>query len=134
MSLHMALLHASSRVIIFPSMYVPHLLYPVICRTFKLFPRPSYCKQCYKERWSSRVSLNGGFLGVGLLDHIRYVKQPSCSSPWGLHQLIFLQAIQECSLFVTASPASLFLDMWMMAILTIWRCAHCSFDLHFSNT
>ena len=60
----MALLHASSRVIIFPSMYVPHLLYPVICRTFKLFPRPSYCKQCCNERWSSRVSLNGGFLGV----------------------------------------------------------------------
>ena len=51
--------------VIFHSVYVPQLPYPLICWwTSRLLPCPSYCKQCSNEHWGTRVSFNSGFLGV----------------------------------------------------------------------
>ena len=42
--------------IIFHRIYVPHLHYPVIYQlTFRLLPCLGYCKQCFSERWGTRI-------------------------------------------------------------------------------
>ena len=39
--------------------YVPQLLYPFSCwLTSRLLPCPSYCKQCYRQCWATRVLLS----------------------------------------------------------------------------
>ena len=51
--------------LIFHCIYVPHLLYPFVCRwTFRLLPWPGYCKQCCSDHWGACVFLNYGFLRV----------------------------------------------------------------------
>ena len=51
--------------VIFHCVYVLQIYYPFICQwTSRLFPCPSYCKQCWDEHWGTRVSFNSGFLGV----------------------------------------------------------------------
>ena len=51
--------------VIFHCIYIPHLLYPFLCWwTFRLLPRPGYCKQCCNEHWGACVFLNYGFLKV----------------------------------------------------------------------
>ena len=45
--------------------YVPHLLYPFICRwTFRLVPCPGYCKQCCNEHCGTCLSFFYLFLAV----------------------------------------------------------------------
>ena len=45
--------------------YVPQLPNPFACWwTSRLFPCPSYCKQCCSGHWGTCVSFNSGFLGV----------------------------------------------------------------------
>ena len=56
-------------------MYVPHPLYPFICRwVSRLLPCSSYCKQCYNELGYIRLFqpwlLQGICLGVELQGHI----------------------------------------------------------------
>ena len=51
--------------VIFHCIYLPHLLYPFICRwTFRLLPWPGYCKWCCKEHWGACIFLNYAFLWV----------------------------------------------------------------------
>ena len=71
----MALFHSFLWLSNFHCMYVPHLLYPFICRwTLRLLPCLSYCKQCYNEHCGACILSNHAFfpdvcLGVELLDH-----------------------------------------------------------------
>ena len=42
--------------IVFHCMYVPHLLYPFLCRwVLKLLPCLGYCKQCCRELWDACI-------------------------------------------------------------------------------
>ena len=44
--------------------------YPFVCWwTSRLFPCPSYCKQCCNEHWGTCVSFNSGFLSVYAQQH-----------------------------------------------------------------
>ena len=51
--------------VIFHFIYVPHLLYPFLCRwTFRLLPCVGYCKQCCNEHWSTCIFLDHVFLQI----------------------------------------------------------------------
>ena len=51
--------------VIFHCIYVPHLLYPFICRwTLRLLPCPGYCKQSCNEHCGTWLFLNYGVLRV----------------------------------------------------------------------
>ena len=62
--------------VIFHSIYVPHLLYPFICRwTLRLLLYPGYCKSSCNEHYGTWLILNYGFSQgicpvVGLLGHM----------------------------------------------------------------
>ena len=48
---------------IFLCIYLPHLLYPLICQwTFRLSPCPGCCKYYLSEHWSACIFLNYCFL------------------------------------------------------------------------
>ena len=86
-------------------------------------PCPSYCKQCCSDHWGTCVSFISGFLGV-------YDQQWDCWVIWQLYSK-FLRNLHtvlhsSCSSLQsrgfplsTPSPTSLFVDILMMAILTI---------------
>ena len=49
--------------------YVPHLLYPSLCRwTFRLLPYLGYCKQCCSEHWGACIFLDHVFLWIYALE------------------------------------------------------------------
>ena len=50
-------------------MYVPSLLYPLICPClFRLLPCLGCCKQCCHERWGACIVLNHNFLWINVQD------------------------------------------------------------------
>ena len=53
----------NGRVILY-CVYVPHLLYPFLCWTFRLLPCLGYCKQCCNEHWSVCILSDHIFLWI----------------------------------------------------------------------
>ena len=50
-------------------MYIPNLLYPLICSwLFRLLPCLGYCKQCCHEHWGACIVLNHDFLWINVQD------------------------------------------------------------------
>ena len=65
MSLQMTQFHSFSGWVIIHCIYVPHLLYPLLCWwTFTWFPCLGYCKLCCHEHWSACIFWNYVFLWV----------------------------------------------------------------------
>ena len=63
--LQMAFFYFFNGLIIFHFMYVPHILYPFLCRwTFKLLPCLSSGKQCCNEHWGVCIILDSFSLDI----------------------------------------------------------------------
>ena len=101
--------------VVFYCIYVPHLLYPFICRwTLRLFPCLGYCKQCCYEHRDACIFSNYSFVWIHAQEwdcriiwqlYFQFSEEtPYCFSQW-LHQFMFPPAVQEGSLFSTPSPA-----------------------------
>ena len=62
--------------VVFYYIYVPHLLYPLICRwIFRLFPCLAFCKWCCYAHWGERIFWIKSFLQI-------YAQERDCRIIW----------------------------------------------------
>ena len=72
--------------LIFYCVYVPQLLYPLICQwTSRLLPCSGYCKQCCNEQRDTCVFFNFGFLRV-------YAQECYCLVIWWFYSQFFKES------------------------------------------
>ena len=71
MVLQMALFRSFYDWIVFHCKYVPHLLYPFICRC--MFPCPGYFEKCCYEHRGAHIFLNYSFLPGIFSDHMVFL-------------------------------------------------------------
>ena len=105
-------------------MYVPQLLYPLICLwTSRLLSCSSYCKQCCDEH---RGTFNFGFLRVYAqwdcwviqwFYSYLFKESPSGLPEW-LYQFTFSPTMRACCVSPHPLQLLLLVDFLMMAILT----------------
>ena len=129
-------------LIVLQYIYVPHLLYPLICWwTFRWFPRLSYCEECCYEHRGARIFLNQNFVWIYAQNcqliwqfYFQFSEESLYCFPQWLYQFAFPPTVQEGSLFSTLSPSFVIHRLFDNGHSDQGEVVpHCSFDSHFSN-
>ena len=81
-------------------MYIPQLLYPLICQWIsRLLPCSSYCKQCCNDLWGTCVFFSSGFLWV-------YAYKWDCWVVWWF----YTQFLKEISILCSIMTVSVYTE------------------------